>query len=178
MKYFDILDLNWNFTWNIKTREDVHINWYWHWAVHVWIINSKKQILIKKRPKTKEINPLKWDVSSWGHIKAWDDIVSAAIRETKEKLGIDVNEKNLKFLFNRKDSSVYNNWKYIDNEISYIFLLKLDIDEKKLILNKKEAIEVKFINLSDFIDKITNKDPDFINRYNEWKILFKVLANI
>ena len=48
MEYLDILDENGNLTGEKKLRTEVHRDGDWHKAVHVWILNSKNQLLLQK----------------------------------------------------------------------------------------------------------------------------------
>lgn len=43
----DILDENGNLI-DVKTRADAHAKGLWHKSVHVWVINSKNEILLQK----------------------------------------------------------------------------------------------------------------------------------
>jgi isopentenyldiphosphate isomerase len=47
----------------IARRKDVHREGYFHRSVHVFIVNSNKQILIQKRVAHKDVAPNAWDLS-------------------------------------------------------------------------------------------------------------------
>lgn len=88
MEYFDLLDENGSKTGKIKLREQVHKDGDWHRGVFVFMINSKKEILLQKRSAIKESNPNRWTVSASGHLVTGDSSYEAAVRETEEELGI------------------------------------------------------------------------------------------
>ncbi len=86
-----------------------------HRAVFVIIFNDKNEILWQKRSMTKDIGPGLWTISACGHVDMGEDYAVAAVRETKEELGVDVEVEFLgKFLFK------YNH----ENEYSAVFRAK------------------------------------------------------
>jgi len=61
-----------------------------HPVVHVHVFNSKGQLWLQKRAKTKKIQPGKWDTSVGGHVASGERIEQALLREVKEEMGIDI----------------------------------------------------------------------------------------
>lgn len=84
----------------IKTEQRyiVHQQGLRHRAVHILVFNQIGQIFLQKRALSKDINPGLWDTSAAGHIDAGESYYTAAIRETQEELGVEV-EHSLKLLF-------------------------------------------------------------------------------
>ncbi len=86
----------------------------YHLVVHVWIKDSKGRYLISQRSKTRKVNPLKFE-STAGAVLKGENSLQAAIRETKEELGIDLNPSMGKMIFSevRKelDGIVFNDIK-------------------------------------------------------------------
>lgn len=64
----DVLDENGNKTGKIVTRKQVHEQGLWHRIIVVAIIDKDGHLLMQQRSKNKAKNPLKWDVSSAGHV--------------------------------------------------------------------------------------------------------------
>ena len=58
-------------------------------SVHVWILNSRGEILIQKRNENLKRNPGKWAFTG-GVVDSGETSVEGAIRESKEELGIDI----------------------------------------------------------------------------------------
>ena len=80
-----------------------------HKEIIVFILNSKKEVLLQKRSATKLHHPNKWALCS-GHVEGFDeDFECAAIRELKEELGLDV---ELKTYPNIGHSISTDGWKY------------------------------------------------------------------
>lgn len=141
---------------DIYTREGKHLGTalkkdchssnpgFYHKPVWIWIINSKGEVLIQKRAKTKKNFPCLWDMPSAGHTHAGETPIEGAIRETKEELGIDTNREDYEFICEYIYSS---GW-----EIAQVYILKLDIDIYKLVLSEDEVETVKWLNYDEFID--------------------------
>lgn len=67
-------------------------------TVNIFLVNSKGEILIQHRSDNRRLFPGMWDFSAAGHIKTGEDYKEAAIRETKEELGVDVELKEVAYL--------------------------------------------------------------------------------
>ena len=52
-EYLDILDEQGNKTGKTKLRSEVHHDGDWHKSVHIWILNSKGDVLLQRRSLTK-----------------------------------------------------------------------------------------------------------------------------
>ena len=86
MKYLDVLDEAGNPTGEKKSFEAVHRDGDLHRSVHVWILNNQQQLLVQKRSETKTAYPGKWDISAAGQVDAGEEVLTSALRETKEEL--------------------------------------------------------------------------------------------
>lgn len=69
-------------------RSVVHANHWLHRAVHIFVFNSKGDLLIHRRSATKDEAPLKNTSSASGHLGAGEDYATAAVRELEEELGL------------------------------------------------------------------------------------------
>lgn len=68
-----------------------------HPVVHLHVINHNKAILVQKRPKSKLIQPGKWDTAVGGHISAGETLEQALKKEAFEEIGlIDFSAKMVK----------------------------------------------------------------------------------
>ncbi|MEO0453183.1 MAG: NUDIX domain-containing protein [Verrucomicrobiota bacterium] len=74
-------------------RSEVHQRQLNHRAVHIWVYRPDGKILIQLRTPTKDRHPNTWDSSAAGHVDSGEDYLTAAVRETKEELGIDVHSQ-------------------------------------------------------------------------------------
>ena len=69
-------------------RSTVHANRWLHRAVHIFVFNSRGELLIHRRSATKDEAPLKLTSSASGHLSAGEDYATAAVRELEEELGL------------------------------------------------------------------------------------------
>lgn len=69
-------------------RSVVHANHWLHRAVHIFVFNTRGELLIHRRSATKDEAPLKCTSSASGHLSAGEDYATAATRELEEELGL------------------------------------------------------------------------------------------
>ncbi len=65
-------------------RSRVHAERLLHRAVHIFVLNSRGEILLQRRSATKDEAPLKLTSSASGHLSAGEDYEESAIRELAE----------------------------------------------------------------------------------------------
>lgn len=61
-----------------------------HRIVRIFLVRSDGKILLQQRSLDRDDNPGKWDQSVGGHVDEGEDYETAAVREVKEELGVDV----------------------------------------------------------------------------------------
>jgi isopentenyl-diphosphate delta-isomerase len=69
-------------------RSRVHAEWLLHRAVHVFVFNSRGQLLLQRRSATKDESPLKLTSSASGHLGTGESYETAAVREMQEEIGL------------------------------------------------------------------------------------------
>lgn len=175
MEYLDILDNKGNKTGEVKTRKEVHSKGYWHKGVHIWIINSNKELLVQRRSANKDVYPNKLYISVAGHPVSGEDKMDSIKREFEEEIGITLDTNKLEYLFTFSQEVVENNGKFLDNQFYDVYLIEIDLDINSLKLQEDEVSEVKNIYYKDFETMIKNKDKDIVNNPEEWKKLFEIL---
>jgi len=80
-----------------------------HRAVFILIYDDQGRILWQKRSMTKDTCPGQWVTSASGHVDAGEDYSTAAHREVREELGIDVPVTFVgKFLYRYRNESEYS----------------------------------------------------------------------
>ena len=100
----DVLHADGRPTGRSKRRGRVHRDGDWHRAVHIWLYNDRRELLLQKRSRQKDTHPGMWDVSCAGHLTAGDDSRTAAVRELHEELGLEAGPEELRFLWSRRAS--------------------------------------------------------------------------
>jgi isopentenyldiphosphate isomerase len=93
MEIWDLYDEYRNKTGLTHIRGDAIPKGCYHLVVHVWIRNSKGEYLIAQRSASRPTFPLMWECVG-GSVIAGEDSLTAAIREVKEEVGIDLSPKS------------------------------------------------------------------------------------
>lgn len=176
MEYLDVLNSDGTPTGAAKPRDEVHRQGDWHKTVHVWILNYDREILIQKRSDNCEAYAGFWDISCAGHVAAGDTPDITAIRELREELGITADLSELQFFGSVKNTLITNSGKYIDNQLTDIFILKANLKYSEITLQQSEVSAVKFIPLKELIELQKKNDPDFFPRAESyWKKLGQLI---
>lgn len=143
MEKVNVYNRNREITDKIKERNSLEKGEY-RISVHIWIINSKSELLIQQRSETSKKFPSMWSQTGGG-VLAGETSKEAVKREAKEELGINVEDEELYYI-----SSYVRTRDIVD-----VWLVKKDID--KLELQKEEVAEAKFISFEDFDNMIKDK---------------------
>jgi len=93
VELWDVLDEHGNKTGRLHKRGKPLQPGESHLVVHIWIVNQKAEFLISKRALNAEMWPSMWHTTG-GAAVAGDDSLTAALRETKEELGVDLDPNN------------------------------------------------------------------------------------
>lgn len=128
-----------------------------HREVVIFILNSKKQILLQKRSATKKSHPNKWALCS-GHVEDFDSSFEvAAIRELKEELGFAALEEDLHLQGEKQvtmeDGSVH---------ITKYYYLITDQEENTFVLQEEELSEIKWYDIDVVIEMMERQDDNIV----------------
>ncbi len=145
----DIVDKNGMPTGESVLKSQIHKKGYFHHTAHLWIYNTKGEILLQQRAASKAIHPLLWDVSVAGHIDAGETAEEGVIREAKEEIGITIHEKDLIKIGVFECFQTYPHG-IIDNEFHNTFILKTDVGLADLTPQKDEVEALKFVTIDEF----------------------------
>ena len=136
-------------------KSEAHKLGLYHQTIHVWLFTSDGKILLQQRAKTKSIYPLLWDVSVAGHIGAGETIKEAALRETKEEIGLDIFETDLQKIGEFECFKSYEN-QIFDNEFQHTFISELKVNFSELIKQDEEVEALKLVSISEFMELLKN----------------------
>lgn len=104
-----------------------------HPVVHLHVLNSTKNLLLQKRPVTKQIQPGKWDTAVGGHISAGETLEKALEKEAFEEIGLKG--------FSAKLQKVYRWESEVEAELVYLFTT---FDFKNVKVQSDEVEEIRF----------------------------------
>lgn len=172
MEKIDVLNENGEKTGEVVSREEVHRLGLWHRCVHIWIVNSKKEILLQKRSAQKIMSPNKWTTATSGHLSAGDSSTQGAIRELSEEIGLHAKEEELQYLFTVKENTVNDAKHVLDHEIIDVYLMKKDLAIEELKLQEEEVSEVKWFSYDAFQEMVLEENENLVpHREMQMKIL-------
>ena len=158
-EYIDIVTKKGKPTGESALKSEIHTKGYYHNTAHVWFYTKQGCILLAQRAASKTICPLLWDVSVAGHIDAGEFIEHAAIRETKEEIGLLLSENDLIKIGVSKCFQSYPNG-IVDNEFHHTFIAELETDPNHLEIDKNEVEAIKLVSLDTFQNLINNIGSD------------------
>ncbi|WP_299799964.1 NUDIX domain-containing protein [uncultured Maribacter sp.] len=158
----DILDAEGNMTNMTAMKSEAHKNGWFHQTVHIWFYTSEGKILLQQRGKDKDVYPLLWDVSVAGHIGAGEEIITSALREIQEEIGLTIASSDLEKIGIFK--SVKNHSEVLkDNEFHHTFIAELkmplnslqkqdsEVEGLKLVSKKQLSSELKDVSKFNYV---------------------------
>lgn len=155
---WDILDENGKLTGKTMHKGDkiVWAKGIYHQGVDVWIINSKKEILIQKRSSKKSLEPNVWAMTGGSVIKG-ENPLDTLKREVFEELGIKLNINKAIKIQHYKTGNVW-----LD-----VYIVEQNINLDDIIMQEQEVSDIKFATF-DEIEKL-NQNNMFIK--NRWEFV-------
>ncbi len=162
-EYIDIVTKKGKHTGKSALKSEIHSKGYYHNTAHIWLYTKAGEVLLSQRSANKTICPLLWDVSVAGHIDAGEPMLSAAIREVKEEIGLNIDEQDLKKIGVFECFQSYENG-IVDNEFHHTFISELMVGISELKLQKEEVEAVKLVSFEAFknILKHVGTDNHFV----------------
>ena len=106
-EYFDILNEKGEKTGESRSKKEAHEKGLIHRTAHVWILNSKKELLLQKRASGLRVYPDCWDISAAGHISAGQTSLEGAKREVEEELGLSLPDNMFVYLFTVQENILF-----------------------------------------------------------------------
>ncbi|MUU78440.1 NUDIX hydrolase [Winogradskyella endarachnes] len=177
----DIVDKNGKPTGKTALKSEAHTKGLYHNTIHLWLYTSNGEILLQQRSHKKLIFPLLWDVSAAGHIDAGETFIQAALRETKEELGVQLEANNLKHVGVFLHETSYNDGTIQDNEFHQVFIAKLKVPITDLVIQESEVEAVKLVSFSEFETLLNNSKTNnhFVSSNTDYyKFILKTIQNI
>jgi len=151
------------------TKQDVLSGGILHGSSHVWIwrkVDYVKEILVQRRAASKRTWPNLLDISAAGHIDVGEDPQQAAIRETKEEIGFDVQPEDL-MPIGRHRTVLKMDSQNIENEFRWVYLLEFK-DGMTFALQQSEVADVHWMTLESFRRAVLPGDGSFVPQGNDY----------
>lgn len=154
-EFWDIVDEHGNRTGRLHERGKPMKPGEYHLSVSVWIVNSKGEFLISKRTPNKTV-PNMWETTG-GSAVAGEDSLSAAIREVKEELGLNLEPMNGELF----TSYVYPHSSGDGAAYFNVWIFRQDAELSELILQPEETADAVWAD-RELIREMIQKG-EFIN---------------
>ena len=146
-----------NRKFGVSEKVKAHKDGKLHRAFSIFVFNSKGELLIQQRAKTKYHSGGLWSNTVCSHPQPGETYQQAVHRRLKEEMGFDCRlEKSFCFIY----KSDFQNG-LIENEYDCVFLGKFDGEIKP---NAQEIMDSKWIPIEELRQDI-NKNPD---KYSVW----------
>ncbi|MFK7831700.1 MAG: NUDIX domain-containing protein [Winogradskyella sp.] len=137
-----------------------HAKGLYHNTIHLWLFTAKGEILLQQRSHKKLIYPLLWDVSVAGHIDAGETFIEAALRETKEEIGLQLKPEKLQHIGVFLHESSYGNGKIQDNEFHQVFIGELNVALQDLVPQEDEVEALKLVSFEEFETLLSHSETN------------------
>ncbi len=149
MEKFDLYDKNFNKINKTMDRGGSNNPGEYHLVTHIWIKNSEGKYLIQQRNKQSDFVPYQW-AATGGAAVTGDSSIEAAVRETYEELGINVEPKKFTLLerYFCEDENA--------NFISDVYVIKEDILLNDINIDTVEVRDVAYKTMNEIKQMIKN----------------------
>lgn len=181
MELFDLLDDEGKPNGLIQERGVVHREGLLHETVHMWIVRPNERgfydVLLQKRSQNKDSYPGCYDISSAGHMAAGDEPAAAALREMKEELGIEAEEKDLQFVtrFYLTFEGNFHGYLFRDREYANLYVYERDLDIRGLTLQPEELEGAIWMDLNECCEKARENSFNHCLRLEELGLVMRYL---
>ena len=148
MESFDLYDIQRNKTGKTLERGNKVPAGYYRLVVHSCVFGSDGRMLIQRRQPFKDGWSGMWDITAGGSAIAGDSSQTAAMRELREEVGIDVNLENV-----RPAMTIY-----FDGGFNDIYTINMDVDIDSLELQTAEVEQVKWATEEEILEMLHEKE--------------------
>lgn len=172
MEEFDVLDENGRYTNKIASRDECHEKGLWHKAVVVFIVsNDNKKVLLQQRSASKKFWPNLWDITAGGHVLAGELSYQTAIRETKEEISLDVDQKSLEFIGATRSENLSGD--IINRHFNEYYIVHADVNADDLTLQETEVQDIQWFDQGEIMERIKNHYDGLTEKEGCWEYLVK-----
>jgi isopentenyldiphosphate isomerase len=171
----DVCDSNGGYTGQKLPRNEIHRNKLWHKTVHVQILDSDGHTLFQLRSMDKESFPNKLDISAAGHVSSGEKIITAALRELEEELGLQLEESRLEYIGDFASEQTLPNGG-IDREIQSFFMARITESEKLMLkIQESEVQKILWFTWQELEQALHENAESFAPNKEEYALILKSL---
>ena len=144
MELLDLYDHRRNPTGETMVRGNLVPSGRYRCVVHICVFNSAGQLLIQQRQANAPRWPDYWDVSAAGGVSSGETPQTAATREVKEELGLDIDFSNAAPAFSVTFTEEFDDF----------FIISRDVDLASLRLQPEEVQAVRWATQEEILAMI------------------------
>lgn len=148
VELWDLYDDNLNKTDKTIQKSDKVPEGYYHLSVEVWIVNSKKELLmLRSNYDYSKLYPGTWRCLT-GNIAAGDDVYSCVSKIGKDKIGVDLDLSKM---------TIYGPTKREEFRYAYYTcFINYDIDINSIKANEDIYMDYEYVDKNELIKKCNN----------------------
>ncbi len=125
----------------------------------LWITNSKGEVLLAQRHRTKSHDPLKWGPAVAGTVEKDESYIENIIKEAEEELGLkDIKPQQGPKLRMKGNYNFFVQW----------FYLTIDKDISEFIIQENEVEKVKWFSVEELKRLINQNSEIFIPSFRDY----------
>ena len=177
LEFLEILKEDGSKSGTVRERGVIHREGSLHATVHMWVVRKNQKsgydILLQKRSEQKESYPGCYDISSAGHIVIGDNRLTAAYREMKEELGIEVKPDKLYYVGVRRSQvdAEFHGTAFHDKELATVFVYTGLQDDEIVTIDTTEVESVCWIDYNECLQKIEDGSLNSCINIKEYKMV-------
>lgn len=133
-----------------------------HGAAHLWVWRRRQgvlEVLLQQRHLDCRTWPGYWDMAAAGHIDAGEEPLAAALRESREEIGLTVESSDIKLMFVQRVNLDYKPTGIREHEIQWVYAAEFPAGAN-LSLRKDEVMAIRWITLPELSAVIDGKNTD------------------
>ena len=147
MEIVDIYDGKKNKTGKTVERSNKPELGEYRLSIHIWITNSKVELLIQRRSANKKMFPNMWNETG-GAASTGETSEMTCAREFEEELGVKPNMDKAELI-----GSIKRKYDYVD-----VWHIEQEIDLNDIKMQEDEVSEVKYVTISELKKIIEDKE--------------------
>lgn len=150
-----------------ERRSLAHSRGLTHRSVQVVLFDSEGRMFLQKRSASKEVCPLRWDLSAAEHLRAGEDYFRAAMRSLAEELGIHTKVTRIRDAHLQKYE--YDEGRTKDYEFVELYR---GLYDGEIHVNKSEIASAEFLETAEVNGLVKQSRSNFTPWFlDEWKYL-------
>lgn len=158
----------------VDTRANAHSKGLWHEVVHVWVFDPKQScIYLQRRSLDKKDFAGLYDITTAGHVDAYEEHRHGAIRECQEEIGLAMMDQQLHYLGDVKEAVFLR--QFSDKEIAHVYVY---IEENPQFHLGEEVDSLVYLPIQAFYQYACSESTSFLVKELEGKEVIRISSGM